>query len=429
MIDLDISMQLYSIVVWGTLRIRDRGPDAIVSLRALCIRVMPGGKILAGEPDQPYSGVLEFLLTGDVLTESHHCGGRVGMTMQVDTDAELKLYGRTPRQNGRLWSYLRYTVEEGATRVLLVGQIDLRPGDRVVLSSTGHSPAGVEFATVTHVSYMPRPDGGADTWLTLREQLLHRHLSVTENHGEHQLDMKGEVSLYFRAAQAQTAPPIMNQLDSLGIPIQRTSFIRISGVKPVFNPRFRFRAFQSTYGLKLSSAYGSSTVLHGVLFSDIGMNGFRRSKAQNGINCGGYCDIRHSVLIPRLGDGIRAGDAHIENIVVINSCRGVTVDGSSHLLDSTVIDSYTDGAIVIGGCSTTVKGNAVSGAAGWGIGTSGWCNHQDSVRLMAELKPLATAPLLSFRALPLSSQRSSLSFRAVCQQFGAQLNHWSCCQG
>ena len=70
-IDLNLDIQLFSIVVWGTLRIRDRGPSSVVSLRAACITVMPGGRVLAGDSDEPFSGVLEFLLSGDVATESH----------------------------------------------------------------------------------------------------------------------------------------------------------------------------------------------------------------------------------------------------------------------------------------------------------------------------------------------------------------------
>ena len=78
--------QLYSLVVWGTLRIRDRGPSSVVSLRAACISVKPGGRVLAGEVDRPYSGVLEFLLTGDLLTESHQCGGRLAATGKIEVE-------------------------------------------------------------------------------------------------------------------------------------------------------------------------------------------------------------------------------------------------------------------------------------------------------------------------------------------------------
>lgn len=45
LLDIDIDVQLFSIVVWGTLRVEDRGPQSIVSLRAICINIKPGGKV------------------------------------------------------------------------------------------------------------------------------------------------------------------------------------------------------------------------------------------------------------------------------------------------------------------------------------------------------------------------------------------------
>ena len=90
-LDQDVNLNLYSIVVWGTLRIRDRGPSSLVSLRTVCMNIQPGGRVLAGEEDEPYSGVLEFLFLGDTLTESAHCGGRKGMQLDVSSGAELKL--------------------------------------------------------------------------------------------------------------------------------------------------------------------------------------------------------------------------------------------------------------------------------------------------------------------------------------------------
>ena len=126
-LDIDLTQQLYSIVVWGTLRIRDRGPSSVSSLRAVCISIKPGGKLLAGEPDQPFSGVMEILLAGDKLTESHQCGGRKGMKLDVDSGAELKLYG--DKSVGRLWSRLRRTAEGGARSITVEGRIDFRPGE------------------------------------------------------------------------------------------------------------------------------------------------------------------------------------------------------------------------------------------------------------------------------------------------------------
>ena len=382
-IDLDLNIQLYSIVVWGTLRIRDRGPGSVVSLRATCITVMPGGKVLAGESDEPYSGVLEFLLVGDWATESHQCGGLKGKTWTVKPQAEVKLYGDPPK--GRLWSKLRKTAAAGGTQALLMGRLDFRSGDRVVLSSTSHGPGGIEYATVTRVSYMPTANGNVDTWLAFSAALLHEHLAETETHSGHEIDMRGEVALSYRPHSGGDRP-IMDMVDSRGIPFRRTSFIRISGAKPLFNPRFKFRPF-GEHGLRFE-AHGadwpnnqpaSVVVLHGVMASDIGRMGWRRSKASAGIICDGTCDIRHSVFLPRIGDGISAGDgSHMENLVFHFTMRAVRVGGTAKLFDSFFAHSMIDSAIAFGGCNATIVGNAVSGAMENGLMSSGYCLHQDS---------------------------------------------------
>lgn len=375
-VDLDLSMQLYSIVVWGTLRIADRGPDSVVSVRSVCITVKPGGKVLAGEEDQPYSGLLEFLFTGDAMSESHHCGGLKGMTWSVGGEAEVKLYGARP--DGRLWSRLRQTAEVGSTQALLMGRINFLPADRVVLGSTGQGQPGFEYATVTQVHYLPTANGAVDTWLTFEGPLLHKHLAVAEEHGGRALDMRGEVGLYYRehgAVGRGRSGPLMELVDSRGIPIRRTSFIRISGYKPLFNPKFRFRAFQFAQGLQLQTEAGSTVVLHGVALTDIGIRGATRSSAGPGVACGGVCNIRHALIEPRIGDGVTMGDgSHIENIVFGEGFQGVVVGGSSSLLHSFFVRARGAAPIVIAGCGAdaTIVGNAVS-ASELGLQSSGFC--------------------------------------------------------
>ena len=46
-LDINLDVQLYSLVVWGVLDIENR-PDAIINLRSVCINIKPGGKIVAG---------------------------------------------------------------------------------------------------------------------------------------------------------------------------------------------------------------------------------------------------------------------------------------------------------------------------------------------------------------------------------------------
>ena len=110
-----------------------------------------------------------MLLTGDLLTESHQCGGRLVATGRITVDdyAEFKLYGSHPK--GRLWSRLRQTASAGSNRALLIGKLDFLPGDQVMLANTGD---GSEHATVVRVSYLPvGANGAVDTWLTFQQAL------------------------------------------------------------------------------------------------------------------------------------------------------------------------------------------------------------------------------------------------------------------
>lgn len=389
-VDLDMWQQLYSLVVWGTLRIRDRGPSSVVSLRAACISVKPGGRVLAGEVDRPYSGVLEFLLTGDLLTESHQCGGRVGMRIAVEKHAELRLYGTHPK--GQLWGRLRQTAHAGSRRALLIGRLDFQAGDRLALATTGD---GHEYATVTQVSYLPvGADGAYDTWLTFQEALLHTHVGVVEDHGGRALEMRGEVALYFRP-HAMGTRPAMNMLDSVGVPIRRSSFIRIAATKVILNPNFRFRSFQQRTGLRLDTKENSITALHGVMMTDIGGFG-STGYSFYGVNCGGACDIRHSVFVPMLGDGIALGtnsyvqsgsqddyyaesvgtNDHVENVVFHRFHKGVGVSGDSVLLHSAFIGGGV--AFGIGGCgwSSVVLNNVVAQAS---VESGGYCMHRENL--------------------------------------------------
>ena len=66
-LDMNLDVQLYSLVVWGVLDIANR-PDAIISLGTICINIKPGGKIVAGSSTQHFMGMLQFLFVGDELT-------------------------------------------------------------------------------------------------------------------------------------------------------------------------------------------------------------------------------------------------------------------------------------------------------------------------------------------------------------------------
>jgi hypothetical protein len=396
-LDIDLSLQFISVVVWGTLRIQDRGPSSTVSIRALCINIKPGGKLLAGELDQPYSGVLEFLLAGDMLTESAHCGGRKGMRWDVSTNATMKLYGQKPL--GSMWSRLRHTVEMGESQLKLIGRLDFQVDDRLAIAGTGDRNTETEYATVASVDYVPTQTGGVDTRITLNAGLMHKHIAVRETHGTKTLDMRAEVALIFRGPTVP-APAIMDLVDLNGVPIRRSSFIQIAGVDTYTgSPKFRFRAAPE-YGLILTVAMNASMVLSGVMATGIGKSGGARGRARAGIACLGSCNIRNSLFIPQKGDGIDAemgsdkARSHtiVENVVFFQYFRGVEVSSTTRLLNSAFISGIGNdaGAIEFAGCGYTtdslnrqyeakIFGNAIAGA-GYGLKAfSGYCLHRDSI--------------------------------------------------
>jgi len=396
-LDIDLSLQFISVVVWGTLRIQDRGPSSTVSIRALCINIKPGGKLLAGELDQPYSGVLEFLLAGDMLTESAHCGGRKGMRWDVSTNATMKLYGQKPL--GSMWSRLRHTVEMGESQLKLIGRLDFQVDDRLAIAGTGDRNTETEYATVASVDYVPTQTGGVDTRITLNAGLMHKHIAVRETHGTKTLEMRAEVALIFRGPTVP-APAIMDLVDLNGVPIRRSSFIQIAGVDTYTgSPKFRFRAAPE-YGLILTVAMNASMVLSGVMATGIGKSGGARGRARAGIACLGSCNIRNSLFIPQKGDGIDAemgsdkARSHtiVENVVFFQYFRGVEVSSTTRLLNSAFISGIGNdaGAIEFAGCGYTtdslnrqyeakIFGNAIAGA-GYGLKAfSGYCLHRDSI--------------------------------------------------
>ena len=253
-LDIDMDVQMYSLVVWGTLRIQDRGPSSRISLKTICVNVKPGGRLLAGTEDKPFSGALEMLFYGDELTESHFCGGIKGRSF--DVHGEVSLYGNAPQ--GRMWSSLRETASAGAAKVLVMGQLDLGAGDEVLVGTTGYSGAQTERRIVSAIRYLPAPGGTSDTELVLTEALAHEHLGVSEVHGSHTLNMRAEIGLYKRKPKRMPSGE------------EKYSFIRISGADANY-PGFRFKSMHtSKFGVLFFTYFGGKTTLRGVLVENGG---------------------------------------------------------------------------------------------------------------------------------------------------------------
>ena len=237
-VDININVQLFSIVVFGTLEIENRALGQ-VSLRSTCITVKcanrgsPGGcgRILAGTHAKPFAGRLEFLMSGDELTESPQCGGMKGKYFTVEAGATLALYGDSPAP---AWGRLRKTAETGDHTLFVLGHMGWRQGDQLILGTTSHLAAEMEWLTVSASRTVPAIGGGLDTEVTLSEAVKHRHVGVTEQHGAHELSIRAEIGLWLRPRAATGAAQ---------------PAIRIAGVNND-QPNFRFKTMDvAFYGL------------------------------------------------------------------------------------------------------------------------------------------------------------------------------------
>ena len=252
-LDVDINVQMFSIAVWGTLKILDRGPSSRVTLRATAICVKDGGRIVAGEPMQPFGGVLEFLLSGDELTASPQCGHAFGRTFNVTSGGELSLYGEVPQASGAMWSRLAKTAHVGTSVLVVQGDLDFRQNDQILVGTSSDDGDETELRIVASARTLPAALGGLNTEITVTAPLSHTHVGVAEVHGAHTVQMRAEVGLYLRPKTADGMPSI-----------------RLAGVD-ANQDNFQFRTLaKSKYGLLFHTEEDSHTTLYGVRVHDGG---------------------------------------------------------------------------------------------------------------------------------------------------------------
>ena len=253
-LDVDINIQMYSLVVWGTLEIENR-EDANVFLRSTCVTVKcanpacpalrPHRRGLQGRDVQGAAG---GLLSGDELTESHQCGGLTGKHFIVESGGIVELYGNHPK---KAWG--SQTAEKGAQTLYIIGMLDFKPGDEAIIGTTGADASETEWKTVFATRYVPDGHGGWDTEINTASPLKYRHVGVTEQHGQHTLDMRAEVGCYLRPVKP------------FG-PAYPT--IRIAGVDSL-HWDFKFKTMaKSFFGAILRLEPGSNVTMHGVRLED-----------------------------------------------------------------------------------------------------------------------------------------------------------------
>ena len=404
-LDVDINVQLYSLVVWGTLEIENRA-GAQYTLRSTCINIKcvdkgldaktsksnwrgpprPGqcGRIIAGSKTEPFVGRLEFLLSGDELTESHQCGGLKGKYFDVERGSELALYGNTAQN---VWGRLRKTAKSGDYTLFIQGRMDWLPGDQVIVATSGPNADQTEWLTLFATRHIPNPNslGGWDTEINCNERLQYTHIAVTEQHAQWALDMRVEVGLYMRPTKSY-GPAYYS--------------IKMAGVDSL-HWDFSFKTMKkSLLGLLFTAKSGSKVTMYGVRFEDggtykPGLVSIREGrKVVPVIRCEtDQCDIQRSNICPRMGHGIEAKNGgYLANNIFWQSFVGLRVSGKTQIINNVVygatdspggepdvsgggdLDS-SDGGIQALDCGSkmTMIGNSVPGAGGPCIAFNGFC--------------------------------------------------------
>ena len=144
----------------------------------------------------------------------------------------------------------------------------------------------------------------------MQTPLAYRHVAVTEQHGQHLIDMRCEVGLYLRPHRPTGAPQ---------------PSIRIAGVDNT-HWDFRFRTMsRSLLGLLFIARSGSNVTLSGVRVEHGGTHkpGLVALRAVAGgprnvlpmIHCmrGAICTIRRNVIVPGRGHGVETFAGRVES--------------------------------------------------------------------------------------------------------------------
>ena len=404
-LDLDLNVQLFSLVIMqqATLVVQNR-KAADVKLRATCIWVMSGGRLLAGRPavptsftpeqpagssstrtaahselsetselDEylgagPFEGSLEVLLSGDDVTTGH-CG-QGGRILRVD--GELSLHGSRPTNT---WSWLRTTVDVGASRLVVQGKQDWGEGDEVLVATTSDSEAQTEERTVQTAAWVPAAGGGLDTMLTLITPLAHTHLAVTEAHNGHALSMRAEVAVLSR-------PTIV-----------------IRGVDALYDG-FMFKTMEAqNQGMFVKVGDEAIVDLSGVKLRDGGCYPpsticatWAPKKAYPMFISGGkdaLVSMQGCVLQPNFGHGVQAASGHFYDNVVYKPATGFRLmaeQGGAPLVARynavfsvrerpTLGYDEFDSFFLLRG-TPTVEGNAGAGSENMGFNMAQWDNEK-----------------------------------------------------
>ncbi|MCJ8746157.1 hypothetical protein PDJAM_G00138700 [Pangasius djambal] len=170
---------LNNLTVMGVLEI----PDNMTTISNLTTRSLPqnssivldatyisiqGGRLIAGWPDQPFTGQLQIILRGNQRTpewplpDGQNQGSKV-----LGVFGALDLYGMPHRV---YHTKLASTASAGSSSLSLQEPVDWQAGDEIVLSTTSYDPWQTETRTISAVS-----DNGLT--LTVDQPLTYTHIA------------------------------------------------------------------------------------------------------------------------------------------------------------------------------------------------------------------------------------------------------------
>ncbi|KAF5901267.1 fibrocystin-L isoform X1, partial [Clarias magur] len=124
-------------------------PQNNIVLNATYISIL-GGRLIAGWPDQPFSGQLQIILRGNQhtpewpLPDGQNQGSKV-----LGVFGSLELYGMPHRV---YHTKLATTAWAGSNALSLKDAVDWKAGDEIVLSTTSYDPQQTETHTISAVS-------------------------------------------------------------------------------------------------------------------------------------------------------------------------------------------------------------------------------------------------------------------------------------
>ena len=150
------------------------------------------GTFEAGTEENPYTSKLVITLHGD------------------EKDAEIPMYGTKVIgvREGTLdihgceeatpWTLLGESVSVGDTEITLNEEVQWKVGDELLLPSTSYDPEESEMVTIAAID-----NSSGRSVITLEKPVKYEHYAETEQHGDEEISMRGQVARLTRCVQVR----------------------------------------------------------------------------------------------------------------------------------------------------------------------------------------------------------------------------------